>query len=232
MKKDFDIQKDVMEELKSIPSVNANEIGVAVKNGIVTLSGEVDSYPKKIIVERAVKKIRGVKGIAEDIEVQLSEDQVKTDSEIAQVVLYALEWHSAAPFDRLSILVENGIVTIEGSADWDYQRKHATEVVGNVKGVKGIINNIKIENKPVSDDIKNTIRNAFVRNANIDANQIDIKTDGHKVVLKGKVKSWAAYEEAEHSVWKTPGVSAIENDLEVDNDMELENNPEFEDDHV
>lgn len=226
MKKDFDIQKDVMEELKCIPSINANEIGVAVKNGVVTLSGEVDSYPKKIIVERAVKKIRGVRGIAEDIEVQLSEEHVKTDSEIAQVVIYALEWHSAAPFDRLSILVEDGIVTIDGSADWDYQRKHVTEVVENVRGVKGIINNVKIENRPVSEDIKNTIRSAFVRNANIDASKINIVTEGHKVVLTGKVKSWAAYEEAEHSVWKTPGVSAIENELEVEND------PEFEDDHV
>jgi len=226
MKKDFEIQKDVMEELKTIPLLNANEIGVAVKNGVVTLSGIVDSYPKKISVERAVRKIRGVRGIAEELEVHLSTENAKTDSEIAQAVIYALEWHSATQFDRIKIFVEEGFVTIEGTADWDYQRKHATKVAENVKGVRGVINNIKLMTKPLTSDIKDKISNAFIRNASIDANKIDIKTEGNKVVLTGKVKSWSEYEEAERSAWLAPGVTVIENDLEVEDDLE------FEDDRV
>lgn len=222
MKRDTEIQNNVMEELKSVPLLKANEIGVAVKNGIVTLSGIVDSYPKKVAVEKAVKKIAGVRGIAEDLEVNLSEGHRKSDSEIAQIVMDAIAWHSAAQVDKVNIVVEDGIVTIEGTTDWDFQRKHVTKVVANIIGVKGIINNIKIANSPVSSDIKNKIQAAFVRNANIDADKIDIKTEGHKVILKGKVKGWSEYEEAERSAWSTPGVDKIENELEI----------EFDDDFV
>lgn len=222
MKKDIDIQKNVMEELKSVPLLNANEIGVAVKNGIVTLSGIVDSYPKKVSVEKAVKKISGVKGIAEDIEVNLSDNHKKTDAEIAQIVMNSIAWHSAAQVDKINILVEDGIVTVEGTTDWDFQRKHVTKVIANTIGVKGVINNIRIVNGPLPKDLKNKIYAAFVRNASIDADQIDIHTEGHKVVLSGKVKCWAEYEEAERSVWSTPGVDKIENKLEL----------EFEDDLI
>lgn len=219
MKKDIEIQKNVMEELTCIPLIKANEIGVAVKNGIVTLSGIVDSYPKKIMIEKAIKKLGGVRGIAEDIEVKLLENQKKTDSEIAQMVTNAIEWHSAAQVDRISILVEDGIVTIEGTTDWDYQRKHVTKVVANIIGVKGIINNIKIANTPVPVDIQKKIKAAFVRNASIDAEKINIKTEGHKVILSGVVKNWSEYEEAERSAWGTPGISVIENGLEFEDDL-------------
>lgn len=219
MKKDIEIQKCVMEELRSIPLLHANEIGVAVKNGIVTLSGIVDSYPKKIAAERAVKKIDGVKGIAEEIEVHLSDNHKKTDSEIAQVVLDALHWHSAAPVDRIRIMVEDNVVTVEGDVEWDYQRKHVTKVIENIIGVKEIINNIKIVSSPVPIDIKTKIQNAFIRNAQLDADRINIETEGNKVVLKGKVKNLSEYEAAEKSAWNTPGVTTIENDLEVEDDL-------------
>lgn len=218
MKQDSEIQKNVMEELRCIPLIHANEIGVAVKNGIVTLSGIVDSYPKKIVIERSVKKVAGVKGIAEDIEVHLIDAHKKSDSEIAQVVLDALHWHSAAPFERISILVEDGVVAIEGTVDWDYQRKHVSKVAENIIGVKGVINNLKIVSGPVPGDIKKKIQSAFVRNAQIDAANINIEADGNKVVLTGKVKSLQEIEEAERSVWNTPGVTSIENGLEVEDD--------------
>ena len=221
MKKDFEIQKNVMEELKNIPLLKANEIGVAVKNGIVTLSGIVDSYPKKVMIEKAAKKIIGVKGIAEDLVVSLSDKEKKSDSEIAQIVLKALEWHSAVQIDKIKITVEDGEVTLEGTSDWDYQRKNATQVIENIKGVTGIINNIKLAPKPVPVDIKKKIHISFVRSASIDAKQIEIKTEGHTVVLSGKVKSWSEYEEAERSAWSTPGVDKIENKLEIENDLLL-----------
>ncbi|HWY10779.1 MAG TPA: BON domain-containing protein [Bacteroidia bacterium] len=219
MKKDAEIQKNVIEELKTIPLLKANEIGVAVKNGVVTLSGTVDSYPKKIRVEKAVKKIGGVKGIAEDIAVNLSEKHQKTDSEIAQMVINAIEWHSAAQIDKINILVEDGCVTLDGTTDWDFQRKSASKVVETIVGVKRITNNIKIAQRPAPTDIKTKIQAAFVRNARIDADKINIQTDGNKVILSGKVNCWSELEEAEHSVWSTPGVSSIENKLELEDDF-------------
>lgn len=218
MKKDIEIQKNVIEELKCTPLIKVNEIGVAVKNGIVTLSGIVDSYPKKITIEKAVKKIAGVKGIAEDLQVKLVESQLKTDPEIAQAVKNSLEWHSSVGVDNVCILVENGWVTIDGSVDWDFQRKSATDVVQNIVGVTGITNNIKISHKPVSSEIKTNIQSALIRNANINANKINVTTEGNNVILSGDVGSWAEYEEAERSAWLTAGVSKVENNLQLEND--------------
>lgn len=221
MKTDIDIQKNVMEELKSIPLINANEIGVAVKNGIVTLSGIVDSYPKKNSIEKAIKKIAGVKGIAEDLQVNLSEKHQKSDSEIAAMVMSAIEWHSAANIEKINILVEDGIVTIEGITDWNFQRKHVTKVIANIIGVKGIINNIKLTNSPLPGDLKKRIHSSFLRNAGIDADRIDIKIDGHKVILRGKVKSWSEYEDVERAVWSSPGIDRVENKLEIEDDVSV-----------
>jgi osmotically-inducible protein OsmY len=219
MKKDLEIQKNVVEELKCIPLINANEIGVIVKNGIVTLSGTTDSYPKKVAIEKAVKKVKGVKGIAEDIAVNLTNAYTKTDSEIAQAILSALEWQIADQADQVTILVEDGWVTVEGSVDWDFQRKSIKKIAENIIGVKGISNNIKIIQRPVSSDIKNKIVAAFIRNASIDASKIDIVTEGSKVILSGTVNTWAEYEEAERSAWSTPGVNVIENQLEFEDDF-------------
>ena len=216
MKKDIEIQKNVMEELKSVSSLNASEIGVAVKNGIVTLSGIVDSYPKKIAVERAVLKIKNVHGIAEDITVRLNGSHKKTDTELAQAVIYALEWHSGLDPDKIKIFVENGLVTIEGSVDWNYQRKLAQKAVRNIIGVTGIVNNMKIASRPVANQIREKIHSSFVRHANIDADKIKIEVNGNSVTLKGKVRNWSEKKDAEHSVWALPGVSEVENKLEYD----------------
>lgn len=215
MNKDIEIQKNVMEELKSIPLINANEIGISVKDGVVTLSGIVDSYPKKIAIERSLKKLNGVKAIAEDIKVNLTEKHQKTDSEIAHIVMSVIEW-SSNPIKDLKIFVEDSCVTIEGSVDWDFQRKSVTKIIGNIVGVKEIINNIKLAHRPTSIEVKNKIHAAFVRSANIDADKINITTEGNKVILTGKINSWLEYEEAERSVWSTPGVSVVENNLELE----------------
>ncbi len=215
MTKDIEIQKNVMEELNSIPFINANEIGVSVKDGIVSLSGLIDSYPKKIAIERAVKKLNGVKAVAEEIIVNLNEKHKKTDSEIAHMVINVIEWN-VHPIHNLKVLVEDGCVTLEGSVDWDYQRKSLTQVLGDTIGVKSIINNITIANKPSTAEIKNKIHSAFVRSANIDADKIIITTEGNKVILTGKINNWIEYEEAERSVWAIPGVRSVENKLELE----------------
>jgi len=221
MKKDIEIQTNVMEELKSIPSVDSAEIGVGVKNAIVTLWGIVDSYPKKIAVERAVMKIKNVKGIAEDIIVRLNGSNKKTDAEIAQAVMYALEWHSGLEPEKIKILVEDGVVTIDGDVEWDYKRKLASKTVGNIIGVNGVINNMKIASRPMTNKIKEKIHTAFVRNATIDAGQIKVEVLGNKVILSGRVKNWAERKEAEQSVWVLPGVSDVENRLMPDETIEI-----------
>jgi osmotically-inducible protein OsmY len=215
MTKDIEIQKDVMEELKSIPLINASEIGVSVKNGVVTLSGTADSYPKKIAIERAVKKLNGVKAVAEDIKVYLTEKHQKTDSEIAHMAMRVIEW-SVHPINDLKVLVEDSCITLEGNVDWDFQRKSVTKVLGNIVGVKKIINNLTLAHKPTSSEVKHKIQAAFVRSANIDADKINITTEGNKVTLTGKINNWIEYEEAERSVWATPGVSVVENKLELE----------------
>jgi osmotically-inducible protein OsmY len=219
MKNDIEIQKNVVEELKTVPLVNVNEIGVIVKNGVVTLSGTTDSYPKKVAIEKAVKKVKGVRGIAEDIVVNITNKYSKTDSEIAQAIMNAMEWQCADQADQIKILVEDGIVTIEGSVDWDFERKTVAKISGNIIGVKGVINNIKIIQRPASADIKNKIVAAFIRNASIDASKIEIITEGSKVTLCGTVNTWTEYEEAERAAWSTPGVNVIENQLEFEDDF-------------
>lgn len=216
MKSDEIIQKNVMEELKWVPSLNASEVGVAVKNGIVTLSGIVSSYPQKIRAERAVSKIAGVRGIAEDIMVKLNVSDTRSDSEIAQTVLKELEWHSAVNIDKVKIFVEDAVVTLEGSVNWDYQRKSASKVLAPVKGIKTIINNIKIEPSPVPKEISEKIHASFLRKANIDANNIKIEVQGNKIILTGRVRNLEEKMDAENSVWSSPGVAHVDNLLDCD----------------
>lgn len=219
MKNDIEIQKNVMEELECTPLINANEIGVIVQNGIVTLTGTTDSYPKKVAIERAVKKVAGVRGIAEDIQVNLTDDHKKTDSELARIIMNLLETQSVVPVDDISILVEDSLVTVEGELDWDFQRKLVSNVIENVVGVKAITNNIKLSHKPISGDVRDNIMAAFIRNASVDASKIDITIEGNKVVLSGRVNTWLEYEEAERSAWSTQGVNIIVNQLEFENDF-------------
>lgn len=219
MKKDIEIQNNVMEALKWTPLLNANEIGVAVKNGIVTLSGMVDSYPKKIKAERITRDVKGVRGIAEDITVKLSGTNKKTDPEIAQAVLHELEWHSNLDPDKIKVFVEDGTVTLEGNVDWDFQRKSAVRAIWTIKGVQRIINNIVVTPVAPSTDLKKKIEAAFNRHAQLDAKNIDVKVDGHKVILSGQVGSWDEKMEAEKAVWSAPGVNTILNHIECSEEL-------------
>ena len=154
MEIDFEIQRRVINELRTIAAINANEIGVAVKNGIVTLSGTLHSYPAKISIERAVKKLANVKAIAQDIVVNLNGSHPISDSDIANVAINMIEWEDNYKIKNLKILVEDAVVTLEGEVEWDFQRKAATEAIADVRGVKKVINNIKFENRAESQEIK------------------------------------------------------------------------------
>ncbi len=216
MKSDVQIQQDVIEELKWEPFLNASDIGVSVKNGIVTLSGQVDSYAKKIAAEKSTKKVTGVKAIAEDIQIGVSPTHDKTDTEIAEAVLNALKWHTAVQEEKIKIKVENGNVRLDGEVEWEYQRSNAKTAIENLSGVKSVINFITVKAKVLSADVTEKIMDAFHRSATIDAACIKPEITGNKVILRGKVRSVSEKEDAETAAWNAPGVTTVENKLLVE----------------
>jgi osmotically-inducible protein OsmY len=219
MRTDAEIQKDVMEEFKWEPFLTASEIGVAVRNGIVTLSGTLDSYAKKLAAEKAAKRISGVKAVAEDIQVKYNGGGIKNDTEVAEAVLDAFKWNSAIKENNIKTKVENGIVTLEGQVDWEFERRAIRSAIQNLNGVRGIVNNITIAPQITPSDIKQKIHRAFHRHATLDANGIEVATDGSTVTLSGKVRSWAEKRDAEYAVWGSPGVNKVINKLEIESEI-------------
>lgn len=215
MKTDAKIKLDVQDELAWEPSIDETKIGVAVDEGVVTLSGEVDSHSKKIAAEKAAKRVSGVKAVAEDIVVKYPSSLDKSDTEIAKAAVDALEWHSSVPNDSVIVKVENGWVSLSGAVKWAYQKYSATNAVKDLVGVKGVSNSISIKQdvKPIL--VKDTIEEAFERSARIDAKGIMVSTDGNTVTLSGKVNSIKEKEEAEKAAFRAPGVLHVVNKLKV-----------------
>ncbi|MDR3714227.1 MAG: BON domain-containing protein [Puia sp.] len=216
MRTDAQIQKDVTDQLKWEPWLNAAEIGVSVKDGVVTLTGLVDTYTKKIVAEAAVRKIAGVKAVAEDIQVGLSPGFVRTDAEIAAEVVNALKWHTAVMEDRIRIKVEGGAVTLEGEVEWNFQRLAAANAIQNLIGVRKVNNFIVVRPVFKPADIKREIVAAFHRSAALDGEKIKVEMRGEKVVLTGSVRSLVEKEDAEVAAWSAAGVKTVENDLKVE----------------
>ena len=215
MKTDTQLQKDVMNELKWEPSIKAAEIGVGVKDGVVTLSGYVDSFFKKWAAERAAARVFGVKAVAEEIQIKLPGSLKRTDEDIARAAANALEWNVSVPHDRVKVQVQNGVVTLSGEVDWWYQKSAAEDAVRNLMGVVLINNKITIKPPVKPLDVKDKIESAFQRNALLDARRITVETHGGKVILRGSVRSWAEREQVQQAAWAAPGVSEIESHIIV-----------------
>lgn len=216
MKTDAQIKMDVLDELKWQPNVDETQIGVIVENGVVTLSGVVNDYSKKTAAERAAKRVSGVKAVAEDIEVKYGESYKKTDKEIAKAVVNALEWNASVPDDKITVKVEDGWVYLSGDVKWSYQRDAAKRTVEHLLGVKHVANNISIKQTVKATDIKDKIKKAFERAADLEAKNITVEVDGHTVTLKGKVHSLAEKEEARKTAFSSPGVYSVKNELKVE----------------
>lgn len=215
MKSDMEIQKDVMDQLMWEPILNAAEIGVSVKHGIVTLTGTVDSFVKKIAAENAVRKVAGVKAVAEEILVGISPEFKKSDTEIAEAVLYALKWNISVPYKKIQVKVEDGYVSLDGEVTWEFQRLAAKRTVEQLVGVKAVYCFITLKPIVTPANIKNKITRAFERSATIDAGKINVEVLDGKVILSGKVRSFAEQEDAIDAAWSAPGVKEVFNRLEL-----------------
>lgn len=215
MKSDSAIKEDVLDELMWQPDIDETQIGVIVENGVVTLTGIVDSYSKKLAAEKAVKNVKGVKAVADDIEVKYGSAYKKTDKEIAKAVVNALKWNSSVPEDKVTIEVRDGWVYLSGELKWYYQKEAALKSVETLLGVKKVVNNITLKQSIKPTEIKAKITKAFERLADIDAKNVKVDVDGHTVKLKGKVHSYVEKEEAKKTAYAAPGVYKVENEIEV-----------------
>jgi len=216
MRTDMDIQKDVIAELRWEPSLRDDDIAVGVRDGVVTLAGFVDSYADKWSVERVVSKVKGVKAVANDIEVKLPSSSTRPDPDIAHAAVQALQWNISVPSDRIRVKVESGWLTLEGEVDWYFEKEAAESAVRHLTGLKGVTNLITVRARPAPSDVKQRIKEALQRGAAFDAEQITVELQGNKAILRGTVRSYAEMRDAARAARNATGVIDIENRLTVD----------------
>jgi osmotically-inducible protein OsmY len=222
MKTNSDLQKDVQEAIKWEPLLSAAEIGVTAKEGVITLTGTVDSYWKKTEAEEAAKNVAGVKAVVEKIEIKfVGHSSKKDDNDIAREVLNAYQFNVEVPGDKVKVKVEKGWVTLEGELEWNFQKDAAKAAVRDLLGVVGVTNNITIKADTQDEIERKDIENALERNWSLSDREINVKVSGTKVTLSGTVDSWYQKSEAARIAWKAPGVWSVENDLVVDYAYEL-----------
>jgi len=214
MKSDTDIKNDVEAELKWSPDVDETDIAVKVKGGEVSLSGYARNYFEKYQAETAVKRVKGVAAVANDIEVR-SFSGAPTDPEIARAAVAALKFELPLIWENLKTVVQAGRITLEGTVEWHYQRERAESAVRRLNGVVSVLNSIRIEPKITPEDIKHRIENAFRRIAQVDADRITVDAHGSDVTLRGEVRSWAERDQAQQTAWSAPGVVKVINELRV-----------------
>jgi len=216
---DKEILRDINDEFDWEPSLRSEHIARTVKDGIVTLAGYADSYHDKWKAEQVVSRVKGVRGIANDIEVRLPTAAERPDPEVARAALDALKWNVLVPDDRIKVKVEKGWVTLEGDVNWHYQREAADRAVRRLTGVRGVTNLITVKSSPVPKDVKQQIKHAFERAASFDAEHIDVTVEDGSVILEGTVRSYAERRDAERAAYNAPGVTHVENKLRIDTNI-------------
>jgi osmotically-inducible protein OsmY len=215
MKSDSELKRDVENELTWEPSVNEAHIGVTVKDGIVTLTGHVPSFAEKYGAEKSAKRVYGVKAVADELDVKLAGSAKRTDEDIAQACVSALKESYSVPHEKVKVVVNSGWVTLEVEVEWQFQRVAAMDAVRYLTGVTGVSNGMTIKARVSPKDVKDKIKAAFHRSAEIDARRVEIEARDGKVILHGSVRSWAEREEAQQAAWAAPGVTAVENEIMV-----------------
>jgi len=215
MKTNTQLQRDVMDELEFEPSVDASNIGVSAKDGIVTLTGKVSNYAEKYAASEATERVIGVKAVTDELKVDLPSFHKRDDQDIAHAALNALKWDVSVPSDAIKVKVDQGWITLEGKVDYKFQQTAAEDAVQNLTGVTGVSNLISIRSATAPSDVKLKIENALKRAAELDGEDINVEVDGHKVTLKGNVSSWAERDEAERAAWSAPGVWDVDDQLEI-----------------
>jgi osmotically-inducible protein OsmY len=214
MKSDNEIRRDVERELEWEPSIDERRIGVSVVDGVVTLSGEVSSYAEKWKAERVVERVEGVRGIANELEVETTIRP--SDADIAQAAVNALQWNVLVPDDQIKVKVEHGWITLKGEVAYDYERRAAERAVRNIPGVRGISNLVTIRPRVEPENLKEKIEETFKREAILDAQRVRVEVNGSEVTLRGTVRSWLERHEAEKVAWSAPGVTAVHNRITIE----------------
>jgi osmotically-inducible protein OsmY len=215
VKTDADLKRDVIAELAWDPTVRSTAVGVAVKDGVVTLTGHLDTFAEKHAVERALRRVSGVKAIALELDVKLSPDHQRSDTDIANAVEQALKWNTLVPVDRIRVTVDQGWVTLQGELEWDYQRRSAEKAIRPLMGVVGLSNEIVLKPRVTPNDLQRRITDALTRQAEREVKHMQIVVDGSTVTLKGTVNSWHERDAAQGVAWQAPGVRAVINELKI-----------------
>jgi osmotically-inducible protein OsmY len=215
MKTDAQLKADVARELDWDPAINAAQVGVAVKDGVVTLTGHMDTYAEKFAAERATKRVNGVRAVAVEMDVKLAPHHERNDTEIAQAIESALKWHALIPAERIQVKVEKGWVSLSGEVDWEYQREAVQKTVRPLTGVLGVFNDIKLKPRVAPGNVSKLIQEALTRHAEREAKHIQVSVSGSTVTLSGNVDTWAERAAADGAAWSAPGIGQVINRLVV-----------------